>query len=242
MQGNAAPVKAGDHSGTVTALHGRDPSSERSFVHRDIVVIGASAGGVEALSGLFRGLPAGFPASFFVVLHLLPSGRTMLPAILARAGQMPASGAQDGDRFVPGHVYVAPPDRHMILEQRCIRTTRGPRENGYRPAVDQLFRSAAREYGPRVIAIVLSGSLHDGTEGLQLVKELGGVAIVQSVDDALYPDMPASAAAHVEVDHVATVSGMPELLRRLVEAPVEISRDVSRPVPTRNAEDHETPE
>lgn len=207
MQTNTAPVKIGDHSGTVSSEHG--------FAHRDIVVIGASAGGVEALTGLFRGLPSGFPASFFVVLHLLPTGRTMLPAILARAGQMPVTAAQDGDPFVHGHVYVAPQDRHMILGSGCIRITNDPRENGHRPAVDPLFRSAAREHGHRVIAIVLSGSLHDGSEGLQWVKERRGATIVQSTDDALYPDMPASAAARVEVDHVVPVSEMPRLLGRL---------------------------
>jgi two-component system chemotaxis response regulator CheB len=170
--------------------------SERRTLQRDIVVLGASAGGVEALGTLIGGLPAELPASVFVVLHVLPGGASVLPKILGRAGPLLVAAAVDGEKIERGRVYVAPSDHHMLLADDLVRLTRGPRENGHRPAVDPLFRSAARAYGRRVVGAVLSGALDDGTAGLRMISDLGGLALVQDPADALYPSMPNSALAH----------------------------------------------
>src|SRR3954466_2245939 len=141
-----------------------------SMLARDIIVVGASAGGVEALTRLGKALPADLPASLFVVLHLPPDAHSALPAILNRRGQLSAVHPRDGETIEQGRIYVAPPDRHVLLHRGTARVVRGPRENGHRPAVDPLFRSAAAAYGPRVIGIVLSGTLDDGTAGLLAIK------------------------------------------------------------------------
>src|SRR6266513_3027413 len=146
---------------------------------RDIIVIGASAGGVQALQELMRGLPADFPGAVFVVIHTSPSGPGVLPQILDRAGPLPAAHAEDGEKIRQGRVYVAPPDFHLLLSHNAVRVTRGPRENGFRPAVDALFRTAARSHGRRVVGIVLTGGLDDGTIGLIHIKKNGGIAVAQ---------------------------------------------------------------
>src|SRR3954453_3600074 len=188
---------------------------------RDIVVMGASAGGVETLAELAAGLPPEFPAAVFVVLHLLPTAHSVLPDILDRAGPLPAGVAQSGDEIDRGRIYVAPPDRHLLLVPDGVRLTRGPRENGPRPALDPLFRSAARVYRQRVVAVVLSGSLDDGTAGLRLVKRMGGTTVAQEPTDALYPSMPASAVTNGAADLVAPVRDIPALLCDLVDTPIE---------------------
>ena len=188
---------------------------------RDTIVIGASAGGVEALGTLMRGLPSTLPASVLVVLHLMSGGRSMLPQILSRSGQLAARPAGDGERIVPGQVFVAPSDRHMLVCDGELRVIRGPRENGHRPAIDPLFRSAARSLGPRVIGVILSGLLDDGAAGLAAVKERGGLAIVQDPEDALFDAMPRAALAATEVDWALPVREIPEVLTRLAGEPVE---------------------
>jgi two-component system, chemotaxis family, protein-glutamate methylesterase/glutaminase len=190
------------------------------MAHRDIVVVGASAGGVAALQVLVAGLPATFPAALLVVLHIPSHTPSQLHSILARAGTLPVTPAEDGELIVPGHIYVAPSDRHLLLDPERVRVTRGPKENRVRPAIDTLFRSAAYEFGPRVIGIVLSGMLDDGTAGLWAIKDRGGMALVQSPEDAEHDSMPLSALRHVAVDHTLPVAGMPALLTMLTREPV----------------------
>jgi two-component system, chemotaxis family, protein-glutamate methylesterase/glutaminase len=185
----------------------------------DIVVVGASAGGVEALVQLAGSLPADLPAAVFVVLHVPSTASSALPDILSRHSPLPASHAKDGEPIEPGHIYVAPPDHHLLLRSDHVHLTRGPRENGHRPAVDPLFRSAAREFAARVIGVVLSGALDDGTAGLAAVKARGGLAVAQDPADTLYPGMPASALEHVQVDHVLPAAALGALLTRLAAEP-----------------------
>jgi two-component system chemotaxis response regulator CheB len=190
-------------------------------VFRDVVVVGASAGGVEALIRLVPALPPEFPAALFVVLHLSSTGISVLPDILDRRGSLPATVPRDGEQIDRGHVYVAPPDRHLILGGSRVQLSAGPRENGHRPAIDPLFRSAARTYGPRVIAVVLSGTLDDGAAGARLVKERGGAVLVQSPEDALYPAMPQHAAAVTDVDGILPAAEIAARIAELVEEPLD---------------------
>jgi two-component system chemotaxis response regulator CheB len=190
------------------------------LAERNIIVIGCSVGGVEALQELVAGLSKNLPAAILVVLHLAPQGTSVLPDILNRAGELPAVHPKDGEAIRMGRIYVAPPDNHLLVDDGRVRVMHGPKENRHRPAVDPLFRSAARWYGPRVIGIVLTGSLDDGTAGLLSIKKRGGVAIVQDPDDALCGDMPRSAMEAVEVDYVVPVGRIPEVLHQLVSQEV----------------------
>lgn len=194
---------------------------------RDIVVVGASAGGVEALRKLVENLPAELRAAVFVVLHVPPTDTSVLPDILKRAGRLPAKHASDGEAVVAGRIYVAPPNFHMRLENGTVRVDRGPRENGHRPAVDTLFRSAARAYGPRVLGIVLSGTLDDGSAGLQAVKVAGGLAVVQDPADAMYRDMPANALAHASPQHCLPVAEIADLITRVAHGEGPVLREES---------------
>jgi two-component system chemotaxis response regulator CheB len=188
----------------------------------DIVVIGASAGGVEAISKVVAGLPRDLKAAVFVVLHL-SRGRSVLPEILTRAGRLPAKHPIDGELIQHGRIYVAVPDHHLTIEDDHVRVLHGPTENSARPAVDPLFRSAARTYGSRVIGIVLTGSLDDGTSGLAAVKEAGGIAVVQDPEEAFAPSMPRSALEFVQVDHVLPLHEISGLVVSLVREESEES-------------------
>jgi two-component system chemotaxis response regulator CheB len=188
---------------------------------KDIIVIGASAGGIEALRTIAGGLPKDLPASVFVVIHTSPQSPGVLADILDRAGALPATNAADGERIQPGKIYVAPPDQHLIIEPNRIRLTRGPKENRFRPAVDPLFRSAAQVYGPRVIGVILTGNLDDGTAGLWAVKQLGGTTAVQDPREAIAPSMPRSAMRYARVDHCLPLAEIAPLLVRLTNTPAE---------------------
>lgn len=169
---------------------------------RNIIVLGASAGGIEALLAVVRGLPPDLDASIFVVVHLPPYSVSRLPDILTRASSLPADHAQHGERIRPGRIYVAPPNQHMLVRDGEIALSHGPRENHTRPAIDPLFRSAARAYGPRTVGVILSGALYDGAAGLASVKARGGIAIVQDPVEASFPSMPQSALRLVDADFV----------------------------------------
>jgi two-component system, chemotaxis family, protein-glutamate methylesterase/glutaminase len=192
----------------------------------DIIVIGASSGGVEVLSNLASRLPASLPAALFVVLHVRPDAPSLLPAILNRAGALPAAHAVDGEPIRTGRIYVAPPGMQTYLRGHRLSVERGPRENLHRPAIDPLFRTAAHYYGPRVIGVIVSGALDDGTAGLQSIKEAGGLALVQDPSDALCGSMPAHALDRVAVDYCVPAVEFPDLLVRLASeaAPESVQR------------------
>lgn len=184
----------------------RSAGRGRASARRDIVVVGASAGGIQALVELVTEMPA-LDAAMFVVLHVPRSAPSSLPAILGRAAgrKVQVAHARHGEPIRHGHLYVAPPDTHLLVHEGRVQLTRGPAENGSRPAIDPLFRSAALAFGPRVIGVILSGARDDGTDGLRIVKARGGLALVQDPAEAMYPTMPQSAIDHVAVDRVAPV-------------------------------------
>ena len=196
--------------------HSFAPLPHGSGPHQhDIVVVGASAGGVETLADFASRLPAGLPAAVFIVLHMPAYGHSVLPDILNRRGPLYAAHPQDGDLIQIGRIYVAPPDHHLLVRDGRILLTRGPAENNHRPAVDALFRAAARAYGSRVIGVVLSGTLDDGTAGLQAIKMRGGFALVQDPDEAMFAGMPRSAMENVAVDAVEPLAALSETVVRL---------------------------
>ncbi len=199
----------------------RQIKSSQESRGRDIVVIGASAGGVEALRSLVHDLPPKLAAAIFVVVHFPANYSSILPEILTRSGPLPARHARDGERIEPGRIYVAPPDHHLLLHRGCMRLSHGPHENAHRPAVDPLFRTAARAYGPRVIGVVLTGNLDDGTAGLGDIKERGGAAIVQLPSDAVCASMPQSAIDNVEVDRVVPLKQIAKSIVELTHARVD---------------------
>ena len=190
----------------------------------DIIVIGGSGGSLEALRTLVRDLPPDLAASVFVVVHV--GANSHLAHVLARSGPLPVQQAASGEAFEPGRIYVAVPGYHLLLHGGHILLRQGPRENLARPAVDPLFRSAAASFGGRVIGVVLSGGLADGTAGLQAIKRCGGLAVVQDPADAPVSSMPRSALRHVEVDHVCPVDAMAPLLARLAREPAGPTPDI----------------
>ena len=209
--------------------------AERSPEPAAVLVLGASAGGVQALCEVVRALPARLDAAVFAVLHLSPYGRSAMPAILSRSGPLTAVHPADGEAIRPGCIYVAPPDLHMLVEPGIVRLSRAASENGFRPSVDVLFRSAARSYGARVVAVVLTGNLDDGTAGLAVVKRHGGVAVVQDPAEADYPGMPASAVRNVDIAYGLPLGEIPgvlvDLCDRLAGSPAAPAAPGSPPAP-----------
>ena len=187
---------------------------------RDIIVIGASAGGVQALSTLVSTLPPNLPAAVFIVLHVPAEPPSMLPTILSRDAHMPVSHAKNGERIEHGRIYVAPPDKHLLIENSQIKLVHGPKENLHRPSIDNLFRSAARWAGPRVIGVVLTGARDDGTVGMRAIKQQGGITVVQDPVEATFPSMPMSVMQDISVDYSVPLREIGPLLTRLAHEPV----------------------
>ena len=209
----------------------------------DIIVIGASAGGVELALALAGKLPDDLPAAIFIVIHISPSAESVLPALVRRRTRLRVAHARNDERVEHGRIYIAPPDQHLNVRRGRVELTMGPRENGHRPAVDTLFRSAAQSYGPRVVGVVLSGNLDDGTAGAIEIRKGGGIIIAQDPKEALYPSMPQSVITVVGADHVAPLDTIVTLLDDLSRKPVveedlsmsagsAESRDVEGNVPT----------
>jgi two-component system, chemotaxis family, protein-glutamate methylesterase/glutaminase len=192
-----------------------------------VIVIGASAGGVDALLRIVPALGKDFPAPVLIVLHI-GTHHSILPKLLNTKGANRAMFAETGMLPRPGEIYVAPPDRHLLLESGVLQLHRGPKEHHTRPAIDPLFRSAALDYGPRAVGVVLTGMMDDGTAGLQAIKACGGVAVVQDPNEAREPEMPRSAIAHVPVDHVTKIDAMADLLNSLAQA-VDTRESVQAP-------------
>ena len=196
----------------------------------DIIVVGASAGGVEALTTLVSDLPEDLPAAVFIVLHIGAHSSTALPQILGRRTKLPVDHPRDGQRIEHGCIFVAPPDHHLLVTRGTVRVANGPRENGHRPSVDTLFRSAAASYGPQVTGVVLSGTRDDGTAGLRAIHDRGGTAIVQDPDEALFPGMPQSAMQGDHPDYVLPVGAIGGLLSELArDEPAHEGRSETMP-------------
>jgi two-component system chemotaxis response regulator CheB len=204
------------------------------LAHHDLIGIGASAGGIAVLKRIVAELPADLPATLLVTLHLHPRSTSILPDILGREGALPAAFARQGETMRRGRIYVAPPDAHLLVDGERLLVRRGPMENGARPAIDPMFRSAAASFGGRAVGVILTGYLNDGSSGLRAIKRCGGTAIVQDPDDAEVPDTPSNALAATQVDHVVPVAELPALLRRLVAEPAargqRVPEDIRREV------------
>jgi two-component system, chemotaxis family, protein-glutamate methylesterase/glutaminase len=203
----------------------------------NLVVIGGSAGGLPALLELVRDLPADLPAALCVVIHTSPYSPGRLPDIVERRTRLICEAAEDGQRIEPGHIYFAPVDRHLLIEDGRLRVTNGPRENGFRPAVDPLFRTAAKWHGPRVAGIVLSGSLGDGSFGLASIEQAGGVTIIQDPDEALVPSMPLVALRGASIDHIVKAADMASLIAKLAAEPSK--KGIAMPQPISSADSAE---
>ena len=187
----------------------------------DIVVIGGSNGSINTMKQILKNLNPDLNAAFFFVNHLSPDSPNYLPNIFNTVSKIPVRSSEDGGKIEKGTLYVAKPDRHLILEDGEMKLTRGPQENRWRPSIDPLFRSAAAVYGTRCVGIILSGYLDDGVSGLSAVKDCGGVTIVQNPEEAEYPDMPESALKVLQPDYILNADEIPGVLYRLSNQPVE---------------------
>jgi two-component system chemotaxis response regulator CheB len=189
----------------------------------DIVVIGASAGGVDAITRLISELPENLQAAIFVVLHIPAHMPSYLTEIIKSKSKLPVVQAKDEQPIELGMIYVAPPDKHLLVHRDKVRVVRGPRENRHRPAIDPLFRSAAASYGPRVVGVLLTGLLDDGTAGFNSIKKAGGTLLIQDLNEAQYSEMPANAASMVDVDSILTITSLAREIVRLTTEEVKIA-------------------
>jgi two-component system chemotaxis response regulator CheB len=196
-------------------MMGKRRLADRPSDPAGVVVIGGSAGSISVLKTIAGSLSADLPAAVLVVVHLDRHSPSVLDEILRRVSDLPCAFARDGEKLAAGHLYIAPPDRHLIVQDGRARVIYGPRQNHTRPAIDPLFHAAADVYGPRAIGVVLSGLLDNGAQGLVAIKERGGTTVVQSPEDAAYPAMPQSALRYAEVDYVAQGSEIAEVLMKL---------------------------
>ncbi|HZQ21484.1 MAG TPA: chemotaxis protein CheB [Terriglobales bacterium] len=194
-----------------------------------VIVIGGSQGAIEALLQLVPSLPAGLPAAIGLVVHVPVDADSYLPNILRRRSPIPADHARDGEAIEAGRIYIAPPNHHLTLERHTVRVTRGPRENRHRPAIDPLFRSAARSFGPRVIAVLLSGNLDDGAAGTLAVRTRGGISIVQDPSDAQVSEMPQRALEYAGADYVLPVAAIASKIVELTESRGAAMKKRSKP-------------
>jgi two-component system chemotaxis response regulator CheB len=188
---------------------------------RDIIVIGASAGGVQALMRVVSALPVNLSASIFVVVHTSPDAPGVLDKVLNRLDGQRARYARNGMKIERDTIYIAPPDRHMMVEESAIRITRGPKQNRNRPSIDALFQSAAAAFRERVIGVVLTGYLGDGSAGLATIKKAGGVTVVQDPEDAQVSEMPIQALQRTDPDYCAPLDHIPRILESLVQGTAE---------------------
>src|SRR3954470_17361690 len=195
---------------------------------RDIVVVGASTGGVEALQQLVELLPEDYPGAIFIVMHTGPS--SILPEILTRAGKIRAVSAENNLPYERNRIYVAPPDRHLLINDGVMQLDAGPRENASRPSIDPLFRSAARPHRGRVASVHLTGKHDDGAAGLYAVKARGGLAIVQDPTEAAAPDMPLNAMRNITVDHCLPLTEIAALLSRIASEETASAEASSEPM------------
>jgi two-component system, chemotaxis family, protein-glutamate methylesterase/glutaminase len=233
------------------ALKGSDPPGHaiarpiagEQGLQRDIIVIGGSAGSFGPLRSIVQSLPKDFAATLFVVVHVAADAGCLLDPLLSRAGHLEASNPKDGERIGSGHIYVARPDHHLTLEDGRVRVLKGPRENRHRPAIDPLFRSAARIYGPRVVAVLLSGLLDDGSAGLLAVRRRGGVAIVQDPEDARWEEMPRRALQYAGADYILPAEKIGPQLQCLTSAPEdETMTERKNEKPEATGPSHDDPE
>jgi two-component system, chemotaxis family, protein-glutamate methylesterase/glutaminase len=199
------------------------------------VVIGGSAGAVEALLRLVGDFPADFPAAVFVATHVPPTSVSALPHLLARAGALFATHAIDGAPIAPRRIVIAPPDHHLVLQDGVMRVLQGPTENNHRPSIDVLFRSAAVAFGARACGVLLSGTLDDGVAGLVAIREAGGGTFVQSPDDAQFADMPLNALQTGAVQGAFPAGELIQAVRAWMEAPADGPNHVALPVDERQA-------
>lgn len=188
---------------------------------RDVVVIGCSAGGIDALGKILQDLPPVVPAAVMIAQHLAPSEDPYLVSILQRATKVPVTWADQGAKIEHGHVVVAPPDLHLLISEQHVRLSRGPRENHARPSIDKLFRSAAAGFENRVIGVLLTGKLSDGVAGLKAIRDVGGFTIVQDPADAAYPELPSNALHAMDPDRVLPVDGIGTALDALIGQPLD---------------------
>ena len=188
---------------------------------RGVVAIGASAGGVEALSNLAAGLSTDLPYAYLMALHIPPGAPSILARIVDRSGPLPAVTAEHGENLQPAHIYVARPDRHLLVADHRVVLSQGPTENGHRPAINALFRSVALAFGPRAVGILMSGVLDDGVLGLGAIRSRGGTTIGQSLDDALFPALPAKARDAGVLDDEVAAGDIGEMLKQLSQREIK---------------------